>query len=397
MNSASQKILERSKFGIKLGLDNIKIVLDELDNPQDKLKIIHVAGTNGKGSVSSIISSCLQAAGYNIGKYTSPYLRTINEMFSINDRFITDTQICEYYNQIINAEAKVNISLTQYEFTSVLMFLFAASMEVDFLVLEVGLGGRLDATNVVHPIVAVITNISLDHKALLGDTIQQIAFEKAGIIKTGVPLFTAETKPEALAVFKFQTTMIHRLPKDFSYNLNYQSFETNIEVENENYTLNLFGNHQVDNFLLAKAVLDYLGINSKYIKSGASKVHHQARLELMSPNIIFDGAHNPAAAAALVSSLQNYPHQINVIFSILKDKDIEGVVSELRKLSTKLTFIPLDIIERGMSIGDIQTYNIEGLSYAQNLDAALDPKVTNLICGTFSLYPLVQSLVRSEK
>lgn len=391
MSNISNIIESRSKFGIKLGLDNIKLVLKYLDNPQDSLKIIHIAGTNGKGSVSSIISKCLEADGKTVSKYCSPYLINLNEMFVINDKWITDDELELYYNQIIQVEAKTSIELTLYEVTTVIMFLYSLNNNVDYLVLEVGLGGRLDATNVVNPLVTIITNISLDHTHILGDTIEQIAFEKAGIIKPRVPLFTTETSDEALSVFKSKTSLCNQVDTKASYKLDFNNFKTEIKINDEMYNLNLFGVHQVSNFLLAKAVLGHLNIGDQSIKQGANLVIHKGRLEKVSSNIIFDGAHNIASAKVLVESMKGYQGEINIIFSILKDKDILGVVAELKKVSKNLTFIPLDELERGMSITDMKSYDIQNINYECCLEDALDKKKLNLVCGSFSLYSKITS------
>lgn len=386
MSNISKIIESRSKFGIKLGLDNIKLVLNELGNPQDSLKIIHIAGTNGKGSVSSIISKCLEVDGSAVSKYCSPYLISLNEMFVINDKYITDDELELYYNQIIGAEAIANIELTLYEVTTVIMFLYSKANNVDYLVLEVGLGGRLDATNVVNPLVSIITNISLDHTNILGDSIEQIAGEKAGIIKPNVPLFTVETNEEAISVFKSKTNLCNQVNTNASYKLDYNKFMTEININNQIYYLNLFGVHQIANFMLAKAVLEYLNINNISIQKGAKLVVHKGRLEKISDNLIFDGAHNIASAKMLVKSMKDYEEPINIIFSILKDKDVKSVIDEFKKLTPDITFVPLDELERGMSINDMQQYQISNLNYALDINSALDNNKLNLVCGSFSLY-----------
>lgn len=391
MNNISRIIESRSKFGIKLGLDNVKQVLNELDNPQESLKIIHIAGTNGKGSVSSIISKCLEVDGNTVSKYCSPYLINLNEMFVINDNLITNEELEQYYKMILKAENKTNIELTLYEVTTVIMFLYSKCNKVDYLVLEVGLGGRLDATNVVNPLVSIITNISLDHTAILGDTIEEIAIEKAGIIKPEVPLYTSETNEQALSVFKSKTSLCNQINTNVEYRLDYSDFKTEIFIGDEAYALNLFGVHQVSNFMLAKAVLDFLNIPVSSIKIGSAKVIHNGRLEKISNNTIFDGAHNIASAKMLVESMKNCEQEINIVFSILKDKDILGVVRELKKLSSNLTFVPLDELERGMSISDMQKYAIDDINYAPDINSALDNNMLNLVCGSFSLYSKLRS------
>lgn len=392
MSKISQQIESHSKFGIKLGLDNIKAVLARLENPQAKVETIHIAGTNGKGSVSSIISSCLLADGYKVAKYCSPYLIDFTEMFIINDNPISETELATYYQQVCDASRKEAIELTLYEVTTAIMFLYAAANKVDYLVLEVGLGGRLDATNVVVPKVSVITNISLDHTHILGDTISQIAAEKAGIIKAEVPLFTAEQDERALAVFRAKTEDIHQASLNFQTCLNYDTFQTEIRDDERLYKLNLFGIHQTQNFGLALSVLEYLKVSGAAIESGCKSVSHPGRLERIADNIIFDGAHNPASAAALVSTLSSYQRPINIIFSCLRDKDVEAVVKSLKQLSRAITFIPLPNLERGMSASEFNSLGIDGIKIADTIESGLVTGELNLICGTFSLYPQTKTL-----
>lgn len=389
MSKIKNKIESHSKFGIKLGLENISLVLNQLENPQNDLSIIHIAGTNGKGSVSSMISSCLQAAGYQVAKYCSPYLITFNEMFVINDQQINDSELEMFYQQVINVANQLAIELTLYEVTTAIMFLYAKAHQVDYLVLEVGLGGRLDATNVVTPVVSAITNISLDHTQILGDSISKIAEEKAGIIKPGVPLFTTETNQEAINVFKSKTSKINVINTDLESKLNYDKFKTDVVIEGQQYAINLFGVHQVKNFALSYHILKHLNIDEKYIKIGMEMVIHPARLEQISNNIIFDGAHNPASAQALVNSLSGYKGNINIVFSVLKDKDIASVVDIFRQLSVNLTFIPQPQLERGLSRVEFEQLEIKAVDICDSIEDALLADQLNLVCGTFSLYPQI--------
>ena len=182
---------------VKLGLDNIQLLLDKIGNPEKKLKCIHVAGTNGKGSVCAMLFYILKEAGFKVGLYTSPHLKKFNERIRINGNFITDREIVEYF-------LKVKPHITNqsfFEITTAMAFLYFCEKNVDYAVMEVGLGGRLDATNVATPIVSIITNIGLEHTELLGDTIEKIAFEKAGIIKKNIPVVTG-AKGNALKVIK---------------------------------------------------------------------------------------------------------------------------------------------------------------------------------------------------
>src|SRR3989338_230265 len=206
-------------YGIRLGLKRVTALLNSLDNPQNKLSIIHIGGTNGKGSTSAMIASILQKSGYKVGLYTSPHLNKFNERIRVNGRAITDRRIVFLVKKIRSIAERQNIELTFFEFTTAMAFLYFAEEEVEIAVIEVGLGGRLDATNVCKPIVSVITNITKDHEAQLGDKISDIAFEKAGIIKNNGILISAETKPVALRVLrsecKKKRAEFYRINEDF--------------------------------------------------------------------------------------------------------------------------------------------------------------------------------------
>ncbi|MAE42248.1 hypothetical protein CMO93_00630 [Candidatus Woesearchaeota archaeon] len=185
------------EWKFKLGLKNMKLLLKKLGNPEKKLKYIHVAGTNGKGSVCAMISSILQEAGYNVGMYTSPHLKKFNERIRINDKLITDKEIVEYYLKV----KKHATNQSFFEITTSMMFLYFYDKKVDFVVLETGMGGRLDSTNVIRPLISIITNVAHEHKKFLGNSLRKIAYEKAGIIKNNVPVVTG-AKGVALKTIK---------------------------------------------------------------------------------------------------------------------------------------------------------------------------------------------------
>ncbi len=388
MNNVVESIERRSKFGIKLGLENIKLVLNDLGNPHESLKIIHIGGTNGKGSVCAMLEQTLIDSGYTVAKYTSPYLLSIHEMFIVNKIAIDEKMLLKCYEQVNAVENKLGINLTQYELTTTIFFLYANFKNVEYAICEVGLGGRLDATNVVNPLITIITNISLDHTNLLGNTIEQIATEKAGIIKPNCPLFTSESNLQALNIFNQATKLITVVDDQCKYKLDFNSFTTKIIVDQTKYEFNLFGSHQVANFLLAKKVLNYMGINNEQIAISARKCSHQARLEKLTHNIVFDGAHNVASAQALASSLKNIDFQINIIFSILEDKQIIEVVDEFKKISSNLTFVTLNE-ERTLSVEKFNDLNITDVKVANTISECIIDNQLNLICGTFKLYKQV--------
>ncbi len=387
-----EEILAYEKFGMKLGLENIEFVLKKLNNPQNSYKIIHIAGTNGKGSVASIITSALIEEGYSVGKYSSPYLEKINEMFDINNSLSSDDELYEKYLKVKKVMEEYKVELTLYEITTCIMFLLCKN-QVDFLVLEVGLGGKYDATNICKPIVSIINNISLDHTNILGNNLLDIAKEKAGIIKKDIPLYTSCKDEEVLEVFKEKTNNIIVIDNDIEYKLNYKDFTTIIGE----FELPLYGEHQVINFLLAKRILNDLKINDSTIKKSLKNIKHPARLEKINNKLIFDGAHNIAAASCLVKSLKEVD-DIIIVLSILKDKDIKGIVNELKKLSNDFVFIPSKVKGRELSKEEFLKYdfdiNLKTFNSFKEFYNKRDINSKYLVCGSLSLYKEVKKIIK---
>jgi len=296
-------LLERRKT---FGLRNIKRVLTYLDNPQNNLKTIHIAGTNGKGSVASIISAVLQEAGYKTGLFTSPHLTKLNERIRINKRLISDKDIERISKKINRIEKKLNLKLTFFETITTIAYLYFYEKKIDYLVLETGMGGRLDATNTCNPILTIITNIGLEHQEHLGNTLTKIAKEKAGIIKQA-PLISKE---------KYFKNRI--IPKKYNY-------KTNLKAE-----------YQKDNLNTAVTALKHLKIHEKYIKSGLKKVNWPGRFEFFN-NILIDTAHNPDGIKALIKSVKKLKYNnLVLIFSMMKDKEIPAVAKQLTKLTNNI-------------------------------------------------------------
>ena len=309
--------LESSK--IKLGLENIQNLLDKIGNPEKHLKCIHVAGTNGKGSVCAMLFYILKEAGYRVGLYTSPHLKKFNERIRINEHFITDREIVEYF-------LKIKPHLTNqsfFEITTAMAFLYFKEKNTDFVVLEVGLGGRLDATNVVVPLISVITNVGLEHTDLLGSTIGKIAFEKAGIIKTNVPVVTA-CNSEALEVIK-------KTAKERNAPLFMAKKYKNIKFDYLN------GSFQQQNKDIALTTMETLKkiysikINKNQIKNGLKKTKWIGRLQFISKNVLVDCAHNPSGFEVLRKELLIIKHQKNIknfifVVGMQKTKDIAKIL-----------------------------------------------------------------------
>lgn len=344
MNSLIYKKIEEflksnKKFCIKLGLDRISAVLNLLGNPQNNLKIIHVAGTNGKGSVCSITAKILQDAGYNVALYTSPHLYKYNERFKINDSDISDQNLFSYLFQIEKIASENNIELTEFELLTAIAFKYFSDNRVDFAVMETGLGGRFDAVNVIQkPIITAITSISIDHKDRLGDTVEQIAFEKAGIIKKNVPVFVnsdnvAFSTFEKVAMEKNSRLIVANKKIDIAFenNINYAIFD------NEKFEFSLWGLHQKQNLSLALSITEYLQclnykINISHIKNALKNVFIPARFQYDEKNNrILDGAHNVDAAKILKKNLQFYfPNKNKIwVYGSLTTKEYEKIVNIL--------------------------------------------------------------------
>lgn len=356
INELLDELYSYSLFGIKLGLDNIQKICDELGNPEKKYKIIHITGTNGKGSTSTIIETVLLEAGCSVGKYTSPHILKFNERIRANGKDISDEEIALTYEKVKNAIKNIEITPTFFEVTTAMMFLYFAEKKVQYAVLEVGMGGRFDATNAADGDIAVITNVSLDHTEYLGKTIYDIAFEKAGIIKEKSFVVVGDSNKEFLkAVSEKKKTFVNTEEKykDVKYNLNFKNFMTEIYINEKKFNLSLFGDYQVKNFLCAYEALKHLGISDDIIEKAVSKVVWQCRFERFSQNplTILEGAHNIDGILNLKKILTHEykPDEIVMIVSILKDKKVKEMLEVCESFSDKIILTSLSDNPRGLS------------------------------------------------
>ncbi|MBQ7010710.1 MAG: bifunctional folylpolyglutamate synthase/dihydrofolate synthase [Clostridia bacterium] len=343
--------------GSRPGLERISELCALLGDPQDKLKFIHVGGTNGKGSFCSMLSSVLMASGLKVGTYTSPYIYRFNERIMINGSPIADDVLARLTERVKTCADKMADPPTEFELITALGFLYFAEEECDIVVLEVGLGGRLDATNIIKtPILSVITGIALDHTAILGDTVEKIAAEKAGIIKAGVPVLCGCPKESGAA------KVIAARAKEMGCEMRYAKDapitamrcvlgETRFDYKS--YTdvkIRLCGLYQPYN---CAAVLDAVtllnergtGIDDVAVYRGLKNARWPARFEILSrdPDIIFDGGHNPEGIAALWDSVSYYYPGLKVIMlsGVMADKDYPRMAESLAPLAHKVhTFAP---------------------------------------------------------
>lgn len=416
-------------FKIKLGLDSMASFLDGVNHPQRDLKFIHVAGTNGKGSVSVTLLTLLSEAGYKVGLYTSPHLSSVRERFRINDRYISMEDFAEIATEI--RDSLDGRQITYFEFTTALAMLWFAREDVDIAILEVGLGGRLDATNVITPLVSVITNVSMDHEAHLGNTLAEVASEKAGIIKPGVPVVSGVASDDSLTVVdktcSERQAPLFLLGRDFHMDQQHDglwnySWKSTRKIPG--IISSMKGPYQAENTALALAVLDCLSgsgihVDDKTVLSSLKKVHWPGRLEYFcrhrgsgqtsdcsdSPSslqkndlrqYLLDGAHNPAGIDCLVQSLTENFHyrKLICIWASMSDKDIGKTLNIIAPLCHTIIFTRPEeersaTTEKLCSI--LSTPYKERAECADSVKEALalaekQAEVDDLICVAGSLY-----------
>ena len=358
------------KFGIRLGMERIEALLAELGNPEQKIKTIHVTGTNGKGSVTSMIANIFLASGLTVGKFTSPHFVRYNERIEINGKEIDDSTFAMAHTAVavaVEAVMKKGIGQpTQFEVLTAAGFLVFALEQVDYAVIEVGLGGLWDSTNVITPEVAVITNVSMDHMDRCGKTVEEIAMQKAGIIKEKVPVVTATTDTalgpiNAMSMFK--QAPLYIFGRDFSgqevtSSMAGQTFTLSAGSYHSNYSIKLPGAHQIANTALAVVAAKIVSkkdarITEAALHVGVANTSWPGRLELIgkNPDVILDGAHNPAGARALRAALDKYYSEkpINYVFGMMSDKAIEEVAKILFRQGDKVNTVLADTGTRAES------------------------------------------------
>jgi dihydrofolate synthase / folylpolyglutamate synthase len=358
----------------KKDLTNTLQLCEAAGNPQHKLKCIHVGGTNGKGSVSHIIASVLQQQGFKVGLYTSPHYKDFRERIKINGAYISETAVVEYVEKYQPLFETIQPSF--FEMTVAMAFDYFASQKIDYAVIEVGLGGRLDSTNVITPLLSVITNISYDHTDMLGNTLEKIAFEKAGIIKENIPVIIGETHAESKPVFKkvaeeknapihfadsiFQ--IVHSEIKNESHHITLRSMRSS-----DDYTIetDLQGNFQTLNVRTAFVALDFLRKNNfiplsaNSIYEGLKNVKNNTRflgrfhVVQKEPLVIFDSAHNEAGLKALFDEINRFSfNKLHIVYGTVKDKELSKIFPLLPH-NAQYYFCKADI-PRGLDAGELQ-------------------------------------------
>jgi dihydrofolate synthase / folylpolyglutamate synthase len=338
---------------VKWTLDRIETLLAELRNPQKRGRFIHVAGTNGKGSTCALMASALRVSGFRTGLYTSPHLVDPRERIQIDGQLITEDAWCAAFNQVhaavelLLAQEKIDAHPSFFETMTAMAFVAFAAAKVEVVVLETGLGGRLDATNLVDPELVVITPIDFDHEAFLGSSIESIAAEKAGIIKSGRPAVFAEQRPAAFSVLERRAL---EMESPVTLSSAWRVEDLHLEKFGSRFTLvrdeaiaidcPLAGAHQVENARTAVAALSVFGLSASAISRGIAHASWPGRLERIAtdPDIILDGAHNPAGARALAAYIKQFfaGEPIRIVYGAMRDKAVDEVIGILFPLAAEV-------------------------------------------------------------
>jgi len=400
------------KFGMIFGLENIKWLLSLIDNPHSRLKTVHVGGTNGKGSVANMLSHILKEAGYTVGKYTSPHLVSFTERITVNEEEITENEVAELTERIRNKvekEGKKNL-FTFFDFTTALAFDYFARKKTDISIIEVGLGGRLDSTNVIEPLISIITNVSHDHTQQLGKDITDITKEKAGIIKENIPVITgAHGKSSDIieVMAKIFKSRVYRLNRDFSCKkigdqiMSYAGIMKNID----NLSINLMGDHQFINGSIALCAVEVLlsygfSINEDSIRKALAYIKWQGRLEVVNenPTIILDGAHNSDSARVLAEFLKSHYKDKKkiLVFGVMKDKDCRKIIEKIVPF-TDSVILTKPATERAISPYEMERYVKNAVITEDVRSALIKAKIiadkNSLILVTGSFYTIGEAKI----
>ena len=345
-NEAIAYIHSISWRGSRPGLERIRVLCDLLGNPQDSLSFVHVAGTNGKGSVCAMLSEMFQSAGYRTGTFTSPYVYCFNERMAIDGTPISDSRLTEVIEKIRPVAERMEDPPTEFELITAAAFLYFQEEQCQIVILETGLGGRLDSTNIIKtPVAAVITEIGLDHTAQLGSTIAEIAGEKAGIIKSGCPVILGSSREEAVQVVKERAALVGApvYPVDFAKlrieEVSLEETRFSFAGENKPYHLRLLGKYQPKNAAIAIETARVLGLPEESIRSGIENARWPARFEILrrNPLVIFDGGHNPQGIAAVVETAEAlFPNKVNILTGVMADKEYITMARELGNVAANV-------------------------------------------------------------
>lgn len=409
------------RFGIKLGLENTLSLMQRLNNPHLKFPSIHIAGSNGKGSCSAMLHSVLNRAGYLSGLYTSPHLIDFSERIKVGDCHIEKEFVTDFVSELKDEILKNGY--TFFEVTTALAFYYFAIKNVEIAVVETGLGGRLDSTNILNPEIAIITNISLEHTTILGKTLEKIAQEKGGIIKENIPTVTSERKERPFKVIgslcRKKNSELISVFRDSSWEIKTNSLneaEFDLRTQNDHYEgikLNLTGEHQIANAACAVLALENLNhkftrLNRDSIIAGLNEVKWRGRLELYKekPTVILDVAHNPDGIRSLVNALRGFfpRRKVNFIFGVMEDKDYKKMLQILGRLAKEIILVQVEYHRSAKLETLIKTAQEIGIRYRDipNLNEAYRFALCNIgeeevLCITGSHFTVGEFLNNERK
>ncbi|MFZ0484219.1 MAG: folylpolyglutamate synthase/dihydrofolate synthase family protein, partial [Desulfobacterales bacterium] len=417
-NSCLKTLYSLRRYGIILGLDIIGNILKGVGNPQNNFNTIHVAGTNGKGSIASALSTILHKAGYKVGLYTSPHLVRFNERICIDNQPVSDEDVVASYNAVKNVYYGSR-EPTFFEFNTAMAFYEFGKHNVEWAVIETGMGGRLDATNIITPALSIITNISLEHKLYLGNTISEITREKGGIIKKGVPVVTGVTQKNAISaltsIAKSQSAPFYRFGDSFRIRRNRNSSFNYFGIDHvwRHIQTGLIGKHQINNAALVLAacellIKNHLNLTLTNIKDGLEQNRWPGRLEIVSssPLVLLDGAHNFIAARHLAKYLsENFSDRnITLLIGILDDKPYKAILKDLLPLCRKviLTRPKIDRALAPEKLYPVAQKIISDIHVIPDVDKAIIHAIENaspedVICIAGSLYVVGEAKELFEK
>ncbi|MFC6039723.1 bifunctional folylpolyglutamate synthase/dihydrofolate synthase [Paenisporosarcina macmurdoensis] len=404
-NEYKQRFQMESKNTIEPGLDAITNALQKVGNPHLNLQIIHVAGTNGKGSTISMMNAMLQEHGVKTACFYSPCFMDVHDQIQLNGHYISSQQLDEVFKQA--KEAGLSGLLTDFELLTVLAFMAFEQFQPQIVLLETGMGGRFDSTNVITPIISVIPSIALEHEQFLGNSIEEVAFHKAGIIKQGIPVIIGVLEGDAEEVLVKEALELQsplwKINKDFSFiNGNYDNYEGQ---HISNLTVPLLGQHQLNNAALAIRTVLYvmdklhININEDLIRNGLSKTFIPGRFEKITDTLYFDGAHNPASARALVDTVKEFfPNTpIHFYVGMIKGKDVEKILRIFEEISSNFTFVDFED-NRSMSSSALSKISESHFVYMtkeplESIEKNLSKTHTTIVTG--SLYLLSEMRLKA--
>lgn len=422
-------IHDRKKLGIKPGLERMEWMMEKLDHPERRLRAVHIGGTNGKGSTIAYLRSILQEGGSEVGTFTSPYVESFHERISVDGKPISDEDLmkaAEVIKPLADELEKTDLGApTEFEIITAMAFYYFAKIHpVDILLVEVGLGGRFDSTNIIHPFVSVVTTIGYDHMNLLGDNLIDIAMEKAGIFKSGQPVITNVRNPEIIEkyeeIVKKNRTTLYKLGEEFTYEdlgptENGESFTVKTLYKTyENLEISMVGKHQIENATLAVMIAEYLRqfyaiyIEEEHIREGLKKAYWPARFEVVSqkPTVILDSAHNKEGIASLIETLnRHYPGKKGtILFTALKDKPMKEMIAALEELGYPMYFTEIEDPRAAKAEELFELAKTDAKEIVRDWKAFLSDKIKSLpedelliVCGSIYFVSDVKSFFKNKK